>query len=302
MGNKIKLTFLGTSAQIPTLKRNHTAIFINYKKENILVDCGEGTQRQFRKARMNPNKINRILITHIHGDHIFGLPGLLSTLNVGERKEDLDIYAPKGSKKFLENFLDLKNVSRTFKIVIKEISGKKIFFEEDDFYLESEEMDHGIKTNAYNFVVKDKLRVDKGKLEKFEISPGKHLTELKEGKDIVYSGKKYSFEDLTYVEKGKKISIVLDTKNNSRIVPFVKGADLFICESSFDSSEIKIAKEHMHMTAGETGKIAKEAKVEKLILTHVSQKYDNKLGIILDDAKKNFKNVVIAKDFDKFEI
>ena len=104
------------------------------------------------------------------------------------------------------------------------------------------------------------------------------------------------------LRKWKKVSIVLDTKNNSRIVPFVKGADLFVCESSFDGSEIETAKEHLHMTAGEAGEIAKKAKVDKLILTHISQRYENKLKVLLDDAKKNFKNVVIAKDFDSFEI
>ena len=204
MGNKIKLTFLGTSAQIPTLKRNHSAILLNYKKENILFDCGEGTQRQFRKAKLNPNKVTQILITHIHGDHVFGLPGLLSTLSVGERKEDLVIYSPMGSKKFLENFLDLKNVSRTFNIIIKEISRGEIFFENEDFYLEAERMEHGIYTNAYSFVVKDKIRVDKEKLKKFGIPSGKHLLPLFKGKYMDYGGKKYYFKDLAYVEKVEK--------------------------------------------------------------------------------------------------
>jgi len=125
MTEKIKVTFLGTSAQIPTSKRNHTAILLSYKSENILVDCGEGTQRQFRKARINPGKITRILITHLHGDHIFGLPGLLSTLGFSEYNKTLYIYGPKGIKYFIESFLGLSKVNTRFKIVVKEVSGKE---------------------------------------------------------------------------------------------------------------------------------------------------------------------------------
>ena len=107
MSEKIKIKFLGTSAQIPTVKRNHSAILLTYGEENILVDCGEGTQRQIRLAKLNPCKITKILITHKHGDHTFGLPGLISTLNVSEYKKTLEIYGPKGIKKFLGDFLDL---------------------------------------------------------------------------------------------------------------------------------------------------------------------------------------------------
>ncbi len=299
MASKIKVTFLGTSAQIPTAKRNHPAIFLNYKEENILIDCGEGTQRQFRIAKLNPGKITRILITHKHGDHIFGLPGLLSTLNFSEYNKTLHIYGPKGIKKTLENFLDASGIKINYKIVIKEVSG--IFFETKEFYLEAEKMDHGAPTNAYNFVIKDKLRLDKKKLEKAKIS-GPILKDLKEGKDITYKGKKYLAKKFLYGEKGKKVSIVLDTLYNEKIAPFVKNADLLICESSFSSKNNKEAKKHKHLTAEQDGKIAKKAKVKKLILTHTSQRYAMKLKTLLNEAKENFKNVTIAEDFDEVEI
>src|SRR4030042_5112543 len=107
MASKIKIHFLGTSAQIPSVKRNHTSLLLNYNSENILVDCGEGTQIQFRKAHLNPGCVTRILITHIHGDHVFGLPGLISTLDFSEYKKDLYIYGPKGIKRFLSEFLGI---------------------------------------------------------------------------------------------------------------------------------------------------------------------------------------------------
>jgi len=310
MASNVKLTFLGTSAQIPTAKRNHTGIFLNYKEENILIDCGEGTQRQFRIAKLNPCKITRILITHRHGDHVFGLPGLISTLEQSGYNKTLYIYGPSGIKKFLEYFLALDFHKRDFKIIIEEVvpkgmtpnmkdgaSGK--FFENEDFYLEAEKMEHGIPTNAYSFVIKDKLRIDRKKLAKSKLSSGPFLKQLKEGKDIVHDGKKYKSKDFVYLEKGKKISFVLDTLMNKKITPFVKGSDLFICEASFGDDLKDLAKEHLHLTAGQAGEIAKKSNSKKLILTHISQRYEVNLKELVNYAKENFKDVKIAEDFDE---
>ncbi len=303
MTTKIKLTFLGTSAQIPTAKRNHTAILLNYDGENILVDCGEGTQRQFRKARLNPGKVTRILITHRHGDHVFGLPGLISTFELSGYNRTLYIYGPKGIKKFLEHFLALNYLKRSFKIVVEEVEGK--FFENVDFYLEAEKMEHGIPTNAYSFVKKGQVRIDKKKLAKSKLPAGPILSKLKEGKDVVYKKKKYLAKNLTFKEEDKKVSFVLDTLNTKKIVPFVKNSDLLVCESSFlEDSENgkKLAKEHLHLTAKQAAEIAKKSKSKKLILTHISQRYDSDAKKILNEAKKVFKNSSVASDFDCVEV
>lgn len=300
MAEKIKVTFLGTASSIPTVKRNHTAILLNYKEENILVDCGEGTQRQFRKARINPGKVTKILITHLHGDHTFGLPGLISTLGLSEYTKTLYIYGPKGIKEFVSRVLELANFKEKFKIVVEEVAGK--FFKGKDFYLGAERMKHGTPANAYNFVIEDKLRIDKSKLKKSKLPAGKHLSDLQKGKDIVYENKKYKAKDLTYIEKGKKVSFVLDTLYNERIENFVRDSEILIMESSFGSDLKREAEEHMHLTAEQCGKIAKKSKVKKLFLTHISQRYEANLKFLLQDAKKNFKEVEIAKDLDVAEI
>jgi ribonuclease Z len=303
MASKIKIIFLGTSAQIPTANRNHTAILLKFDKENILVDCGEGTQRQFRKARLNLCKVNRILITHRHGDHIFGLPGLISTFELSGYNNTLYIYGPKGIKKFLESFLGLDYVKRSFEIKIEEVSGK--FFDSDNFYLKAEKMEHGIPTNAYSFIKKEQLRIDRDKLKNSKLPSGPLLRNLKEGKDISYGGKKYRAKDFVYIDDEKKVSFVLDTLNNKKIVPFVKNSNLLVCESSFlansDNGET-LAKEHLHLTAKQAGEIAKKSKSKKLILTHISQRYDKDIKKILEEAKKVFDNSFVAKDFDTFEI
>jgi len=298
----VKITFLGTSAQIPTARRNHTAVLLTYEGENILVDCGEGTQRQFRKARLNPCKVNRILITHRHGDHVFGLPGLISTFNLSGYNKTLHIYGPKGIKRFLENFLALNYVKRDFEIKIEEVTSKGKFFEGKDFYLAAEKMEHDIPTNAYIFVKKGQRRIDRTKLKKSRLPSGPILQKLKQGKNIIYGKKKYFARNLTYVEEDKKVSFVLDTKSNKRIVPFVKGSDLLICESSFMDDLKDLAEEHLHLTAKQAGEIAKKSKSRKLILTHISQRYDKDIRKLLAEAKKVFKKSSVAEDLDIVEI
>ncbi len=300
MADKIRLTFLGTSSAIPTAKRNHPAILLDYKGEHILFDCGEGTQRQFRKARLNPCKVNRILISHWHADHILGIPGLLQTLGLQKYNQTIFIYGPRGTKKFMKRILDTFIFKEKYSIKIEEVQGK--FFETDDFYLEAKSMTHGIPCNAYSFVVKDKLRIDKKKLSKSKIPSGPLISKLKQGKDVSYKGKKYKAKNLTYLEKGKKVSVVMDTSMNKKIVSFVKDSDLLICESSFDSNFKDKAKEYLHLTSEQAGQIAKKSKSKKLILIHISQRHEKDMESILNQAKREFKNVSIVKDLDDVEV
>ena len=187
-----------------------------------------------------------------------------------------------------------------FKIEIKEVIGK--FCDNRDFYIEAEKMIHVQPCNAYNFVLKDKTRIDKKKLKKFKIKEGKHLSDLHKKSHMVYNGKKYRSKQLTYIEPGKKVSFVLDTLFNSKIVPFVAAADALVCETSFDSSLGRLAKEYKHLTAKQVGEIAKKAKVRKLFLVHLSQRYSKNPGKILKEVKKIFKNASIPEDLDSVAI
>jgi ribonuclease Z len=295
----VKVTFLGTSDAVPTAERNHTSILLEYKGENILVDCGEGTQRQFRKAKLNPCKITRILITHCHGDHILGISGLLQTLRFSEYNKPVLIYGPKGIKEFIKLVLQTFAFQEKYNVEVKEVEGK--FFETEDFYLEAKPMTHGIPCNAYSFVVKEKIRIDKTKLKKTNLN-GPILKKLKEGKDVSFEGKKYLAKNLTYKEEGKKVSFVLDTSLNAKIVPFVENSNLLICESTFDSESEERAKEYKHLTSSQAAEIAKKSKSKKLVLTHISQRYSKNPKKIIDSAKKIFKNSFLANDLDGFEI
>ena len=297
---KIPIIFLGTSQAIPTARRNHTAVLLKYKSENILVDCGEGTQRQFRKAKINPCKLTRILITHWHGDHVLGLPGLLQTLALNNYNKTLHVYGPRGTEKFMSFMYRLFVFAGKLKIEIHEVSGK--FLETTDFYIEAFPMKHGTPTNAYSFVEKDKIRLDKTKLKKLKLPQSPLLKQLQEGKDIKFNDKTIKSKDVSYTEKGKKIAFILDTIINQECYKAAENADLLIAESTYTKKEADLAKEHKHLTAGQSAQIAKKSQSGRLILTHISQRYDNKEKFILQEAKKTFPKTEIAEDLMRVEI
>jgi ribonuclease Z len=300
MTSKIKIHFLGTADAIPSERRNHLAVLLNYEGENILFDCGEGTQRQIRKAKLNPCKITKILISHWHGDHVLGLAGLLSTLSLSGYNKTLNIYGPKGFKRNFEDMIRLFHFEKTYKINVEEVLGR--FFENEDFYLEAAPVDHTISCNSYNFVKKATIRIDKAKLKKYKIKEGPHLKEIKKGKDITYEGKKYKAKDLIFEDKGKKVSFIVDTKYKKELYEFAKEADLVIAESTFSAELEKEAQEKMHLTSQQAAEIAKKSKSKKLVLIHLSARYEANTKQILDEAKKVFKDTVIVKDLDVLDI
>jgi len=300
---KIPIVFLGTSSQVPTATRNHTAILLSYKTEKILIDCGEGTQRQFRKAKINPCKLTRILITHSHGDHVFGLPGLFQTLAANGYEKTLYIYGPKGIKKLIENIFKVFILTKRIKVVVEEVSGK--FFENDDFVLSAVGLEHDTPTNGYFFQEKDCFRIHKNKLAKLKINNHPDLGKLSKGKDIKIDGKLIKAKSLTYEQKGRKISFIFDTQLCSGVKKLAKDSDLAIMEATYLNKDDKISskgKEYKHMTIEEACKTAKTSKVKELVLTHFSQRYEFKIEKLLFAAKKFFKNVKIAKDFLVVEV
>lgn len=296
---KIKITFLGTANAVPTQKRNHTSILLTYKDENILIDCGEGTQRQFRYAQLSPSKITKILITHWHGDHILGLPGLFQTLAMSEYHKTLQLYGPKNSSYFIDQIAKFVNIKIPLKIHNIEHG---IFFDSKEFYLEAFPMTHDTPTLAYSFVLKDKLRLDKKKIKALKIPNSPLLGDLQAGKDIIYEKKKIKAKEVAYLQKGKKITFILDTSQNQNTLKIAQDSDLLICESTFSKEEEKIALEYKHLTSTQAADIAKKSKSKKLILTHISQRYEHNPKIILNEAKRVFKNTFLVNDLDVLEI
>jgi len=302
---KIQLVFLGTGSAIPTLTRNHSAIFLRYRNRNFLIDCGEGTQRQIRKARINPCKITDILITHFHGDHFFGLPGLLHTLSKNNYSKTLNIYGPRGSGKFFKKVLEISGTP--IRIKFHEVRGK--FIENEYFEIFALPLNHDISCNGYFFKEKSRRRIKKQKIEKIirklrlkgskEI---KKISDLVKGKDVKINNKIFRLEDLTYLEKGRKISFVFDTKLCKNVYELSKNSDLAVIEASFLDRDKGLAKKYKHLTVEEAAKIAKISKVKKLILTHLSQRYEYEEDKLLKIARNIFPKAKIARDFMEVEV
>ena len=289
----MKLTFLGTSSMIPTSTRNHSAIFFEYKQDGILIDCGEGTQKQFRLAKINPNKITKILITHFHGDHVLGLPGIIQTLSAHHYDKTLDIYGPKGTKKNLNKMLSSIEFLGKIKTKVTEISSG-IFFKNNEYMLKASKLNHGVACLGYSFMEKDKLKINLSYTKKFGLTQDPLLGKLQKGRAITYKGHKISVKQGTIKVPGKKISFILDTKLCNNAINLAKGSDILISDSTW-LTEGK-PKTGYHLTAAEAALLAKKSNSKKLFLTHFSQRYKNHKDFE-EEAKKIFKNTVAAEDF-----
>ena len=310
MAERIELTFLGTGSAIPTVRRNHMAMLLKYKAENILVDCGEGTQRQFRKAGLNPCKVTKILITHWHGDHVFGLPGILQTLILNGYNRKLEIYGPRGTKEWIRKYFDVvgRGVEK-LDIQIKEVRGRKserggeIVFDEGEYFVEAYEMDHDCPAIGYSFVVKEKKRMDVEKLKALNIPNSPLMAKLAKGETVEINGKRVDGKKLLYVEDARKISFVMDTRVCDNAVELSRNADLLVIESTYSKQESEeLLEKRAHLSSVEAAGIAKKAKATALALVHLSQRYEGIPKVIRDEARGVFENVVVPEDLESIEL
>ncbi len=296
----MQLLFLGTSSMVPTKERNQIAVFLSYGSEGILFDCGEGTQRQFKIAGTSLTKVTKILISHWHSDHVLGLPGLIQSLASMEYSGKLEIYGPEGTKKRIEDMFKVFFFDKRLDYVVKEISSG-VFFENEDFQLETYQLEHGIETIGFRFVEKDKRRIDMKKVEKFKIPVGPLLSQLQEGETISLNGKKIHPDDVTYIKSGKKLAYITDTVLCDNCYRIAKDVDLLICESTYSSRLKDKSEEYGHMTANQAAQIANKSKAKQLVLIHFSARYKNTQELE-EDARSIFDNVICAKDFMKLEL
>ena len=286
----------------PTKERNPSAIYINYETENLLFDCGEGTQRQMRLKGLKPTKITRVLLSHYHGDHILGLPGFLSNLKANEYKTTLHIYGPKGIEKLMSLILEIARIkSGELKIELHELKEGKIF-ETEKFEIESYILKHSIPSYGFIFKEKDKRKINIDYTSKFGLKQHPIFGELQKGKDITFNGKKIKSKSVTYTQLGKKVTIILDTAKNQNTIQLAKNSDLLICESTYSADESEQAKEYKHLTTSQAAEIAKKAKVKQLALVHISDKHLHRLPQLLKEAKKVFKNTLIPEDLEVLKV
>ena len=296
----MQIIFLGTSSMVPTKERNQSSILITYRNEGILVDCGEGTQRQLKIAGIKLTKITKILISHWHGDHVLGLPGLIQSMAASDYNKALEIYGPKNTKRFFKDMFNVFIFDRDINIKICEIK-KNVFFENEDFILNALPLEHGIETLGYNFIEKNKRKIDIGKVRKFGLNEGPLIGKLQEGKAILFKGKKIIPDDVSNIVKGKKITIINDTLPCKNASLLAKDADLLICEATYTSKLEEKSREYGHMTAKQAAELANRSNTKKLVLTHFSARYKNALETE-EEARTYFDNTLCAEDFMKINL
>ncbi len=302
----IELTILGSSSATPIYDRFPSAQHLNMLDRHILIDCGEGAQMQLRRYKLKKTRLQYIFISHVHADHILGLPGLLFSLNLQNRVEPLHLFAPASLFEIIDLFLRHSDTILRYDLVrhITQDQHKEVIFEDSLIKVSSFPLYHRVPTTGFLFEENDKLKkLNIEACRKFHI-PFTFYNDVKKGKDfispdgkIVIPNEALTFSNLLPI----KYAYCSDTQFDERVIAMVEGVDVLYHESTFMHDKITRAKETMHTTALEAGKVAKEAKVKKLLIGHFSSRYDD-LTPLLREAQTEFENTELATEGKRFEI
>jgi ribonuclease Z len=300
-----EIVFLGTSASAPSAKRNLPAQVIKHDEYRFLIDCGEGTQRQILQSGIGFKRLNRILITHSHLDHILGLAGLLSTYMRWETIDELEIYAGKAALERISDLLYgvvLRGATSPMPIHMHAI-GSGTFFEESDFSITAFPVQHrGPDCLGFIFQEHGRRPFLPEKAEALGIPSGPLRRELVEGKAVTLpDGRRVEPQDvLGEFRPGTRLIHIGDVGETDGLAEVCQGADALVMESTYLEEEAEMAVHFSHMTARRAAGLARQAGVKQLILTHISRRYREK--DVLAEAQAEFENVVVARDFDVFQV
>lgn len=305
----MELTFLGTGAGMPSKERNVTAIALSMLQEMNsvwLFDCGEATQHQILHTPIRPRKISKIFITHMHGDHIFGLPGLLGSRSFQGGDSKLDIYGPVGIRDFLETSLSTSRTHLVYPLEIHEFEEEGLLLEEEGFRVSIKKLEHGIPSYGFKVEEPDKqgeLLVSKLKAD--GINPGPIYQQIKANETVTLEDGRviHRSDYIGDAKPGRVITIFGDTRNTAQHVDFVRDSDTLVHEATFEASKPDLAYDYFHSTTEQAALLAKEGNVGRLILTHISSRYqEDDEASLLQEAKAVFPNTELAHDFSIFDL
>jgi len=295
----LRVVFLGTAGSIPTVQRSLPAIAVRRKGELMLFDCGEGLQRQMIRAKIGFHRKTKVFITHMHGDHVLGLPGLLQTMSLLDRKNKLEVYGPPGIKAFVAATQKTVQFTLTFPIEVVEVENVGVICKEREYHVNAAWMDHLPPSLAY--ALTEKSRPGKFYPETaraLEVPKGPLWSKLQHGSPIeLPNGRIIRPEQVLGLPRpGRKIVYTGDTRPVKNLIEFAENADLLIHDATFDDALWERAHDDGHSTPSQAAEAAKRARVKRLVLTHISARYkDSKL--LLEQAKKVFFHVDVAEDF-----
>lgn len=301
---KFEVTILGNNSAFPAYGRFPTSQVVNYDDHLFMIDCGEGTQVRLSKFRIKRSRIDHIFISHLHGDHVYGLPGLLNSYAHMGREKPMYIYGPKGIRMLVDTVLRLSSSIVNYEIVFKELDHEdriKIL-ESNSLRVYAFPMKHRVPTYGFVFEErKEKVNINKEAIEKYGLSIG-DIQALKVGeKTIVVDGEEIHAEDLMTVNPKRSYAYCSDTVFDTDLVKWIKGVDLLYHEATFMHELEDKAEFSKHTTALQAGMIARLAEVDKLIIGHFSSRYKD-IGLLVEEARESFPEVEAAEEGRTFAI
>jgi ribonuclease Z len=300
----IRVVFLGTSGSVPTLKRSLPSVVVQRPKELLMFDCGENTQRQMMQGKVSFHKKLTVFLTHLHGDHVLGLPGVLQTMALMDRKEPVAVYGPPGIKDFLVCTKETLNFGLTFPVEIDEILSEGAILNQDDYFVTAVKSNHAIKSYSYAFIEKPRAgRFYPKKAKTLGVPKGELWSKLQSGEEITLPDDKVikPSDVMGPLRAGRKIVYTGDTKPFDGFAKFAADADLVIHESTFDDALFEKAEHDGHSTPSQAAEETKAAGAKQLVLTHISARYPD-ASLLLEQAKKVFANTMVAEDFLELEL
>ena len=301
-GVEMKLVFLGTSGSMPTDARGSSSAVLKLGRDLVMFDCGEGTQRQMVRARVGFRRNMILLVSHLHGDHVLGIPGLLQTMSLLRRERQLDIYGPTGLIGYVKAFTESLG-GPTFPVILYELQEPGVIHEDERIRIIAVRSQHIVEGWSYSIVEKPRPgRFHPDRAMALGVPEGRLWHRLQHGDEVTFEGRVVKPEQVTDpLRRGRRIVYSGDTRPTEELVELARGADVLIHEATFIDELKDRAAEDGHSTAAEAAETAREAGVKTLVLTHVSSRYPDP-GVLLGEAKKVFGDVVVAEDLMELEV
>jgi ribonuclease Z len=295
-----ELIVLGTAGQVPTRTRNTNGYLLRWDDEVLLFDPGEGTQRQMTLAGVPASHITRILITHFHGDHCLGLPGVVQRLALDKVAHSVSVYYPASGDIYLQRLLGASAFHDVNRLILRPVTGNGVVDAGPPFALLASRLAHGIETFGWRIEEPDGRRMLPGSLEALGIA-GEAIGKLQREGWIEAGGRVVRVEEVSERRPGQRFAFLMDTRLCDAALQLAEGADMLICESTYLSREENLAREYGHLTAAQAARIAAEAGARLLVLTHYSQRYPDE-SVLLEEARAVFRNVIAGRDLARIQL
>ncbi|KWX01943.1 Ribonuclease Z [Carbonactinospora thermoautotrophica] len=299
-----ELVVLGTASQVPTRYRNHNGYFLLWDGEGILFDPGEGTQRQMLHAGVTAHDITRICVTHLHGDHCLGLPGVIQRLSLDGVDHPVQLAYPASGERFVRRLRYASAFYEVAEVVEHPLRGAEALVAESTkppFRIVARRLDHGLEAYGYRLEEPDGRRMLPERLAAAGIN-GPDVGRLQRQGWLDVDGRRVTLEEVSAPRPGQRFAFVMDTRLCDAAFALAEGADLLVCEATFTTRDAALAAEHGHLTAAQAARIATESGARVLVLTHFSQRYRD-LSVLLEEAREIFAGeCVLARDLTRVRV